>query len=306
MRCVGELSEPVTELPDVSLHLGDTLVQVASLLLDIQRRSLTEQKDVLHTDPGSVMSPKKPDVCRVLCGDSHQLAGPVRESLELGPDYRVGKPTGLSEPAVLLNMSIQVAVRTVLYLLHFMFAHLDYVLGNAGQFTHWRVEDDAVVEDPLAVSQHRLRAAVLLPPDVPLHGLNIHRAGDVVLVRRELQGVHWLEEGLTVGDRLHPGQGVLQEGAQLVHGEEPHGPGPCVHVLGRHDEDTLRAHPVLGRADLQLDTLEVEDPGTRLTADDGALFVTDPTVSVIESVQTVRVLLRVTASLEDGLVSFGA
>ena len=35
---------------------------------------------------------------------------------------------------------------------------------------------------------------------------------------------------------------------------------PCVQVLSCHDENTLRANPVFGRAHLHVDTLQVEHP----------------------------------------------
>ena len=102
-------------------------------------------------------------------------------TFELGPDEGVGKAARLREPHLLLHVRVEITVRTVLDLLHLVLADLDEGLGDAGEPAGGGVEDDAVVEDPLAVGQHRLRASVLLPPDVPLHRLQIHRASDVVL-----------------------------------------------------------------------------------------------------------------------------
>jgi hypothetical protein len=107
-------------------------------------------------------------------------------TFELGPDEWVGKATGLREPHLLLHMRVEIAVRTVLDLLHLVLADLDEGLGDVGEAAGGRVEDDAVVEDPLAVGQHRLRAPVLLPPDVALHRLQVHGAGDVVLTIKEV------------------------------------------------------------------------------------------------------------------------
>jgi hypothetical protein len=109
----------------------------------------------------------------------------VLPTFELGPDERVGKATGLREPHLLLDVRVEIAVRTVLDLLHLVLADLDEGLGDAGEPAGGRVEDDAVVEDPLAVGQHRLRAPVLLTPDVALHRLQVHRASDVVLTIKE-------------------------------------------------------------------------------------------------------------------------
>jgi hypothetical protein len=107
-------------------------------------------------------------------------------TFELGPDERVWKATGLREPHLLLDVRVEIAIRTVLDLLHLVLADLDERLGDAGEAAGGRVENDAVVEDPLAVGQHRLRAPVLLPPDVALHCLQVHRAGDVVLTIKEV------------------------------------------------------------------------------------------------------------------------
>ena len=54
------------------------------------------------------------------------------------------------------------------------------------------------MENPLAVREHGLCAAILLAPDVSFHALHVHWTGDVVFVRRELDWVDWLEEGLNI------------------------------------------------------------------------------------------------------------
>ena len=164
----------------------------------------------------------------------------------------MGEAAGLREPDLLLYVSIQIAVRTVLHLLHLVLAHLHDALGDAGELAGAGVEDDAIVEDPLAVGQHGLRAAVLLPPYVPLHALQIHGTGDIVLVGGKLQRINRLQERLDVGDTLHAGERVLEQGAKLVNGEQAHGARARLHVVGGHDEDALHADPVLGRAGLQL------------------------------------------------------
>ena len=70
------------------------------------------------------MGSKKPDIAAVLRVDSHQLSRPEWETLESCPDHDVGEATGLGEPGVLLDVSVQVAVRTVLDLLQLVLAHL--------------------------------------------------------------------------------------------------------------------------------------------------------------------------------------
>lgn len=72
-------------------------------------------------------------------------------------------------------MCVHVAVRAVLDLLHLVLADLDQGLGHAGQLGSRGVEDDAVVQDPLAVSQEGLRRAVLLLLQVLLDRLEINR-----------------------------------------------------------------------------------------------------------------------------------
>jgi len=91
-----------------------------------------------------------------------------------------------------------------------MLADFDQRLGDGGQLGGRRVEDDAVVEDPLCGRQKRLRRAEPLLLDVLLHGAQVHGACDVVLVGGELRGVDRLGEGLHPGHGLHPAEGVLE------------------------------------------------------------------------------------------------
>jgi len=46
--------------------------------------------------------------------------------------------------------------------------------------------------------------------------LQVHGAGDVVLVGGELDRVDRFEKGLAVRNRLHPGKGMLEKGAKLL------------------------------------------------------------------------------------------
>ena len=98
------------------------------------------------------------------------------------------------------------------------------------------------MENPFTISEHRLRAAILLSTDVSLHALEmgirfflqlllkviigrermpsgpfimmdshlqVHWARDVVLVGGELDRVNRLEERLAVCHRFHPGTGSV-------------------------------------------------------------------------------------------------
>ena len=56
---------------------------------------------------------------------------------------------------------------------------------------------------------------------------------------------------------------------------------PCAHVLCGEYKDTFRTDPILGWSRFQLDAFDVENSGTRLATDDFALFVTNPTVTVV-------------------------
>ena len=58
------------------------------------------------------------------------------------------------------------------------------------------VEEDAVVQDPLAVGDEGLRGAVLAAVDVLLHGVQVHRTGHELAVVGELLLVHWRDERL--------------------------------------------------------------------------------------------------------------
>ena len=89
---------------------------------------------------------------------------------------------------------------------------------------------------------------------------------------------------------------MFEQSTELVHCQQSHGPGPGVHVLSCHDEDTLWTHPVLSWAAVQLYTLEMEHTGTCLTTDDNTLLVTYPTIRVIQCVQTIGVLFCVPPS----------
>ena len=59
---------------------------------------------------------------------------------------------------------------------------------------------------------------------------------------------------------------------------------PGAHVFCGEYEDAFGADPVLCRCDLELNALDVEDPGAGLAADDLPLLVTDPAVAVILSI----------------------
>ena len=91
-----------------------------------------------------------------------------------------------------------------------MLAHFHQRLGNRGQLGGRRVEDDAVVEDPLGSCKESLRGSVSLLLDVLLHAAQVHGAGDVVLVGGEVGGIDGSEERLYAGDCFHPSDGVFE------------------------------------------------------------------------------------------------
>jgi hypothetical protein len=66
-------------------------------------------------------------------------------------------------------VSIEITIWAVFDFLHFVFADFDQRLRDGGQLGGRRVEDDAVVKDPLRGSQEGLRRAVPLLLDVLFH-----------------------------------------------------------------------------------------------------------------------------------------
>jgi hypothetical protein len=66
-------------------------------------------------------------------------------------------------------VSVEITIWAVFDFLHFVFADLDQRLRDGGQLGGRRVEDDAVVKDPLRSSQEGLRRAVPLLLDVLFH-----------------------------------------------------------------------------------------------------------------------------------------
>ena len=73
---------------------------------------------------------------------------------------------------------------------------------------------------------------------------------------------------------------------------------PGAHVFCGEYEDAFGADPVLRRCDLELNALDVEDPGAGLAADDLPLLVTDPAVAVILSVLKRKVYLSYNGTLK--------
>ena len=121
--------------------------------------------------------------------------------------------TGSDEPGIFSRVSVKITVRTVFDLLHFMFAHLHQGLGDRRQLRRHRVENDAIVEDPLGRGQKCLRRAVPLFLYVLLHRAQVHGTSDVVFVRRELRRVDRSREWINPGHGFHPAESVFKQNA---------------------------------------------------------------------------------------------
>ena len=119
--------------------------------------------------------------------------------------------TGGDEPGLFTCMSIQVTIRAIFNLLHFMLANFDQRFGNGGEFGGRGIKNDAIVQNPFNVCQKGLGGSVLFPFDILLDRDQVHGTKDVIFVSRKLQRVHGLMKGFHAGNGSHASQCVPEK-----------------------------------------------------------------------------------------------
>lgn len=208
---------------------------------------------------------------------------PEWESFKFCPDQRVRIATGLTEPVVSFLASCEITFWAYFNFIHLMLTDFDDDLCYLRQLVVSPIINNAVVQDPLGISQEGFRTAVHLLFCILFQRAKIHGMENILCI----VGVLFQRNGLLECVRpglLHFLNSKLEQVGQLFDGQHGHGFALRLDAFCYCNLLTFRTKPVPLWFRCQSQTLSVINPGTELTAKDLSFPVTNPAIEVIPSV----------------------